>query len=456
MLETVEEYINRYDMIREGDLVVAGVSGGADSVCMLLQLYEYSKFVDYRLRVVHINHMIREDAPEDAAYVKNLCDERNIPFHYFEENVQEYAVKNGLSTEEAGRILRYADFEKILKEYGPDGKVAVAHNRNDVAETVMFNIFRGTGIEGLCSLTPVNGNIIRPLLGVTRESIEDYLREEETEYRTDSTNLANDYARNKIRNVLLPYADANICHNAIDHIADLSDRMCDIKEFIRGHVKEAYENTVTAASDRVTINLTGFNRLEPLLKQEVVLAALDNMTQGRKDIGGVHVNAILDLTGKSGEKRLDLPYDLECVKQYELLTIRKKQEQSENRFCVEVEPDSIIVLPNKARARISVIGRDYTREVIQKPYTKWFDYDKISSCLELRTRKSRDYLTINSDMGQKSLKDYLINEKVPREDRDEILVLADGNHVLWVVGYRISEYYKVTDETKSILEISIE
>ena len=192
-------------MILPKDEIIAGVSGGADSVCMFLQLIEYRKECEFDLKVVHINHMIRNDAGNDADFVKDLCYRNGVEFYLFNEDVIKLSKEKGISTEEAGREVRYERFRQVMSS--KRAKIAVAHNKNDVAETVLFNIFRGTGIEGLASLAPVNGNIIRPLLDLSRDEIEAYLIKKEQPFRTDSTNAECDYARNKIRNVMLPYAE---------------------------------------------------------------------------------------------------------------------------------------------------------------------------------------------------------------------------------------------------------
>ena len=204
MISKVKEYLTKYEMINPGDTVIAGVSGGADSTCMLLSLLEYKKIVDFDLKVVHINHLIRKEAKEDADFVGKICEKEGISFTCFEDDVEKIAKELGMSVEEAGRKVRYEHFREIAKD---TGKIAVAHNKNDVAETVLFNIFRGTGLEGLSSLEPVNGQIIRPLLGVTRKEIEEYLKTLNQEFCTDCTNNENEYARNKIRNVILPFAE---------------------------------------------------------------------------------------------------------------------------------------------------------------------------------------------------------------------------------------------------------
>ena len=453
MIKTVRDYILQYNMILPKDEIIAGVSGGADSVCMFLQLIEYKRECDFDLKVVHINHMIREDASEDAAFVKDLCARYGVEFFLFEEDVLKLAKDKGISCEEAGREIRYERFKQVMSS--KKAKIAVAHNENDVAETVLFNIFRGTGIEGLSSLMPVNKNIIRPLLGLSRDEIEAYLSEKGQQFKTDSTNAGCDYARNKIRNVMLPYAEENISSKSTEHIADLSKKMVLIREYIKKETEKAYLLAVTENEGSSVINLRVFSGLDPMLKREVLLLVMEKLTPHRKDITGQHIASLLDVTLKDGEKRIDLPYGLEAVKQYDNLTVRNSIKNSKEAFEYEIGSDTDISLPDGRILSVQVFDRDESALIERKTYTKWFDYDKIINCVKVRNRRAGDYITINSDMGKKSLKDYLIDCKIAKEQRDSIPLIADDSHILWVVGYRISEYYKVSDTTKRILQISV-
>lgn len=453
MIRNVEMYLKQFNMIEPGDEIIAGVSGGADSTCMLLQLAEYRSKCDYLLKVVHINHLIREDASEDAGFVEKLCALYEIPFYLFEEDVEKLAKDMGLSTEEAGRKVRYDRFRQVMES--DNAKIAVAHNRNDVSETVLFNMFRGTGIEGLCSLNPVNGNIIRPLIGMTRMEIEEYLNDVKQEYRTDSTNASNDYSRNKIRNVVLPFAEKEIVSGATEHIAALSEKMRLVRDYIRKEAETYLEKTVVFQDRGAVIDVEKIKTLEKLMQNEVVLIVLERLTSGRKDIGQIHVEAICGLLEKEGEKRISLPYGLEAVKQYGQMYIRPRVECDMHRIDSIIDKNDI-ALDDGHTLKMRIFNNTVGLSIPQNTYTKWFDYDKIIECLRIRNKQKGDYLTINSELKRKSLKDYMIDMKIPREQRDSLMVIADGSHILWVLGYRISEYYKVSEDTKNIIEISLE
>lgn len=453
MINRVKDYITEYGMISPGDEVVIGLSGGADSVCLLLNLVEYSKYVPMELKAVHINHMIREEAGEDAEFARKLCDKWKVPFYLFCEPIEEIARQEGISTEEAGRKIRYERFRQVLTS--KSGKIAVAHNSNDVSETVLFNMFRGTGIEGLASLEPVNGNIIRPLLGVGRAQIEEYLHNQGQSYVTDRTNLTDMYARNKIRNTILPFAEKEIVSGATEHIASLSQKMSRVRRYIENEAQKCSEATVSVDSTRCAdISTDAIEALDDVMQEEIILLTLHKLTNGRKDICESHVKSIMELLDKEGEKRVDLPYKLEAVKQYKHLYIREKRQEQVKPEAREIVPGAEITISDKETISARVFSYSSNMQIPDNPYTKWIDYDKIINCVILRNRSSGDYLTINAKLSEKSLKDYFINEKIPKEERDKILLLADGNHIIWVIGYRISEYYKISADTKRVMEIS--
>ena len=191
--------MEKYSMISKNDLVAAGVSGGADSLCLFWMLLEYRKRVPFDLVVVHVNHLIREEAGEDADFVKSICEKEKIPFYLKETDVGEMARKQKLSEEETGRKVRYEAFEEAIRLYKTEEntmcKIAVAHHQGDSAETMLFHLFRGTGLYGMTGILPINGKIIRPLLNVSREEIEEYLRKRGQEWCIDCTNEEDTYTQ---------------------------------------------------------------------------------------------------------------------------------------------------------------------------------------------------------------------------------------------------------------------
>lgn len=485
MIEKVQNYIQRFHMIEPNDTIVAGVSGGADSVCLLHVLKEMQRDTHLLVHVVHINHHMREEAGEDAAFVRRLCKDWGIPFYLVEEDVEAVAKELHLSPEEAGRKVRYEAFEKVFQAVGAD-KIAVAHNKNDCAETVVFNLFRGSSMRGMNGIAPVRGHIIRPLLGVERSEIEAYLQEKNIPYCIDRTNWEDTYTRNRIRHHILPYAEEQISQNVVRHIADTAELFGEAEELLQKLSHQAYHDCV---AEHCSQAITGREGLEMSLAAESVLGldrivqkyltmeCLSKLAGSRKDITSKHVADVLALFTKQVGRKTDLPYGMAAKREYGSVRIflSNQQNKGESTAVVEkadiriaIQPDMEMEISGLGRVRTRIIDRavcsgadpwfvkGHESEIIQeKTYTKWFDYDKIVRSLVLRTRKAGDYLTINEDNNKKSLKEYMINEKIPQADRDKLFVAADGNHILWLIGYRISQYYKVNRDTRRILEVHI-
>lgn len=463
MLQKVINFIEKHHMLEENDQVVVGVSGGADSVCLLMLLHEFRKIMPITLFVVHINHKIRKEAGEDARYVRLLCERLEVPYFLVEENVEQIAKRDKVSTEEAGRIVRYQAFFNVIEQHtGGKGKIAVAHNLGDCAETMMFHLFRGSGLAGLSGIVPVRDQIIRPILCLSREEIEGYLKKQKIDWCIDSTNKENTYTRNKIRNVVLPYAEKEICKGATTHVAKAAENILEVREYIQGQREKAMEQVVSWKDEQVMIGVESFSQLPLFMQKQVLLRCFHYFENGQKDITANHINSILSLFEKQGCKEIHLPYQLIAIKEYETVILKKtdrtKDQLEEDGGIVEE-----VVLSISTETAIKSLGMVNTRSffnenienIPQNIYTKWFDCDRIINPLVFRMRRSGDFLTINESGQKKSLKEYMIQEKIPKSKRNTIWVLADGQHILWIPGYRISAYYKVSKLTKKILEITI-
>ena len=225
MYQRVKEYIQRYHMLEKEDKVVTGVSGGADSICLLFMLIELQKELGFSIVAVHVHHGLREGtADADAAYVQKVCREQGIDLRIFREDVKKYAKKNKLTLEEAGRNVRRMRFGQVLEESGGT-KIALAHHQNDNAETLIWNLCRGCGLKGMGGIAPVDGVYVRPLLCLKRKEIESYLAERGISYCTDETNLEDDYTRNRIRSHVIPYLEEQINQQTVEHMADTMELM---------------------------------------------------------------------------------------------------------------------------------------------------------------------------------------------------------------------------------------
>lgn len=466
MTSKVFSFMEKYKMIEEGDLVIIGVSGGADSLCLLTLLLEYRRRKLFYPAVVHVNHGLRQEAYREAEYVKSICEKNDLPFYPVEAEVRKIARNKKISEEEAGRILRYESFEEALqyfkKEEIKGEKIAVAHHGNDQAETLLFNLFRGTGIYGMAGIRPKRDKIIRPLLCLQRDEIEDYLKDKGIRWCNDASNDGDDYTRNKIRHHILTYAKEHINRRTIEHLSGTAMQMAELREYIQGEINKAKETCCVDSEEGISIFLPKFLFLPELIKKQMILEILSDILPGRKNIGSVHLNNIMELCSKNGTKEITLPFHLHVKKEYDNLIFFQIKEERNKEGSSGKEIEEVRLVPGKCYEigegrilEVSILKREDSFVIEENQYTKFLDYDKIKSYPSLRSRQTGDYITINDRGEKKKLKEFMIEEKIPKDKRNLIPIIAEGGHILWIVGYRISAYYKVSKETKNLMQMTI-
>lgn len=450
-MQKVFEYIRQYHMINAGEKVVVGVSGGADSLCLLFVLKEYMRQVDFDMMVVHVEHGIRgQESLEDAAFVEQICQKEGLPYRCVSCLVPEIAGREGLGLEEAARKVRYEAFEQIKSEFGAD-KVAVAHNKNDQAETMLFQMVRGSGLKGACGISPVRGCIIRPLLDVTREEIEGYLKGRKLTWRTDSTNHDLEYTRNCLRHRILPELISEVNTKSVEHLALLGEELRRVQEYMETSAEAAAEGFIKKENNGITVDIDEFRQQPEVLRGYLLKEALRRDGCSLKDITRKHITQMEQLTEGQSGRQMDLPGGWAAGREFGKLRIWKKTEEDIFREIVRPEIPGETVL--KGESYVFRVFPYCGENIPQKIYTKWFDYDKIGSDLVLRTRQPGDFLTVDSRGSRKKLKSYFIEEKISLRERRNVLLLAKGSEIIWVTGHRISETYKVSDQTKKILEV---
>ncbi|MBR6627033.1 MAG: tRNA lysidine(34) synthetase TilS [Lachnospiraceae bacterium] len=469
-------------MLEPYDKVVLGVSGGADSVCLLFVLLEYAREIPLELSVVHVNHGIRQEAEQDAAFVRELCDKHGPA--YFQENADVAALAKEwhMSEEEAGRIVRYRAFERVAKETGAT-KIAVAHNSNDNAETLLFHLFRGSGIRGLGGIRPVREGIIRPLLCLERKEIEAFLQELGVAYCEDRTNSGDDYTRNRIRHHILPYAEAQVSGGVVASMGRTARILRETEDYLERQTHGALKHCVAETDTGYCLETEAFRKEDPVLQKRMLNQLLTELAPGKKDISYVHVQDMLRLFDSEGNRSIDLPFGIRARREYGRVFLERAAVWQEpfgqvkrgsvtgekSGFCVEIGLDTLkgpmadeegsltITVPETGLCmNFKVFSYKKGMKVPQNEYTKWLDYDRIDKSLSIRSRREGDYLSIRDGEGRlchKSLKKYMVAAKIPAGLRSRIPVLAMEEHVLWLPGYRISEYFKITDNTEHVLQV---
>ncbi len=469
-VDAVCKVMRDYRMVESGDSVVVGVSGGADSMCLLFLMSEIKDILGFSLSAVHVNHGIRGiSADGDQRYVEKECEKLGIPCFSVREDVPGYAREKGLSEEEAGRIIRYRAF----RERKPD-RIAVAHHAEDSAETTLFNLFRGTGLKGLSGIKPVSGDLIRPLLFFTKEEIEEYCRSKGIEYRQDETNSEDGYSRNRIRHYIIPEAE-KINSAAAKHIIEASGRIGEAWDYLEGEAEKIFNDSTDLSSmpEKLILCIDKIRDRERFMRSIVIKKCIAFLAGREKDITAVHVEDTWELMNSESGKRLSLPYGITAEKSFDtlILSLAEKDVSFEGQFyrneisfdVKEGEGELRVSLPNGVTAAGTIVGREEVEfedngtlenTVKNLRYTKWLDYDKIRGNAVWRTRRPGDRISIKG--GTKKLKDLFIEEKIPADKRDSICFLATGNEVIWVPGFRIGHAFKVTGQTGKILRVSLD
>lgn len=459
--QKVKVYVERFHMIEPKDTIVLGISGGADSVCLLKILARWKEAWGISLRAVHVHHQLRgEEADADERFVRELCENEGIPCRVFHEDVQGMAQREKIGLEEAGRIARYRCFATVCEDVG-GGKIALAHHQDDLAETMLHHLVRGTGMAGLCSLKPVSGNRIRPLLCLEKEEILVYLEAAGQPWRTDSSNLEDDYTRNRIRHHVLEELKTEVNPRAVRHMAQLSEELEETRAVLAQVAAEKRRQYVRK-SEKGMLLAEELKKEPDLIGRQIVHDLLKEISGKQKDFTRIHVEAVQELWNRKVGARRDLPYGMQAIRTYDGIYLERKAEKCETRDSEKKAGIQINVQSQGTESfqigeltlTVSRTARDFG-EIPEKKYTKWFDYDRIKQTLVIRHRQPGDRICLFDGGGSKKLKDYLIDRKIPAQKRDQLWLLADGSDILWIIGDRISAAYKVTAESQRILQAEI-
>jgi len=456
------ETIKVHELIEENEGIVVGVSGGPDSICLLHLLWRLRKKLSIKIFAVHLDHQFRGiEAEQDAKYVEKICNTLGVESFIFSYDVGKYSKEHGITFEEAGRELRYKLFDDVAKETG-SSKIAVAQNRNDQAETVLMRLIRGSGLEGLTAIDyKRDGKIIRPLLDITREEIEEYCDENNLKPRIDKTNLQTIYTRNKIRLELIPYIEKNFNSRIIDALWRSANLLRDDSDYLAKAAEERLKDITVKSHNKIySIDLKKFNKLHISMKKRVLRRVVEDVKGDLKDIGLKHIESIVDLaSNKTVGARIDLPGDIIVKLGYNSIDVKVNEFiKDEIKFCdfeykLNIgEAVSIEALKASIEAKIVPWSEKYIYE--KNRHTIFIDYNKVKGSLFIRNRRNGDRFRPFGMKGTKKLKDYFIDEKIPKEIRDKIPILCDEKGIIWIIGYRMSENYKPDIKTDKVIKLT--
>ena len=456
IFEKVLSTINKHELIQNGDKIVVGLSGGPDSVCLLHILSRLKDKFDLEIYAAHLNHQIRGiEAQKDAFYISKLCEEMGITFFIKSINVPEYCEKNGVSIEEGARKLRYEMFYEV-KNNTRANKIAIGHNLNDQAETILMRIMRGTGLQGLKGIEYIrDGVIIRPILDIERSDIEKYCEQNNLNPRIDKTNLESIYTRNKIRLELIPYMKDNFNSNIIESIARMGNSLRSDNDYIENESLIKFKEVSNINDDSVEINLSSYINLHNSIKVRILRNSIKHILGDTNFIDQRHIDDIIDLEDESKiDKVINLPRGIFVYRKKNSIILTNKEIVIEEiEFCYNIPSNGFIKIKEiDTIIETQVVSINKYKTSKSDKSCKWFDFNKIKGGIVVRNRRSGDKIKLSG--GSKKVKDLFIDIKIPKEDRCKIPIIADSQGILSVGDFRNSEDYKIDEKTKEVLKVS--
>ena len=459
MLDKVREYILKNELIDKGDNILVALSGGPDSVCLLHILARLRSEFDLRLGAIHINHLLRgEEAIEDENYTKELCRFLDVENYVERIDIATIAEKEGQSIELAGREERYKAFNKIKEKFSYN-KIAVAHNSNDQAETILMRLMRGSGLEGLTGIKAKREDgIIRPILCLNRNEIEGYCNEYKLEPRIDKSNYEKIYNRNKVRLDILPYMKENFNEDIIDTLNRMALLLQKDNEYLEEVATMAYRKYCKEEKDKIIVSKELFENEKEAITTRILKRSFKNISNSHKNFEMKHIVDIIELSKLGTNKEVHLTNGIVVQNIYGDIIFKQRKNKEDNIKLNEVyikKEDFFNKIEfSKYEIELQIISKKNNIEFSNNDLIKFFDYDKIEEGIIIRNRKDGDKMVPIGMKGTKKLKDIFINSKIPKEIRDIIPIVCFDEKIAWVVGVKVSEQFKVTSNTKQILKIT--
>ena len=443
------EFVNDFGLIGKGDSTLVAFSGGPDSLCLLDFLDKNRQLFSISVSAIYVEHNLRgAESKADGDFCEEFCREREIPFFRESINVTEFSKGKGISIEEAARELRYAKLKETALNVGA-ALIATGHNANDNAETVLLNVFKGKSLTSVAGIPVRRGNIIRPLLGLTREEILNYLNEEGLNYRTDSTNLKNDFQRNFIRNEIIPLLKNNLNPGLENSILKSSLAAANQTDFLKKATEYFYTRFVKNGNDTITIPIDFIDSFGIGSFYEIVKKGLREVF----NLGTTFRNLIelKELVHTQTGKMLYFPQDVKAFRERDVIVFTKSAEGDKEQKIkigekIKTLLGTIEIIPAEKPKR-SEFKTDGNAEFI--------DSDGVEDVFTLRRWAAGDYFFPLGMKGKKKISDFLTDAKVPTHKRKKYLVLLNGGKIVWLVGLRIDERFKIKEKTERVLKLCL-
>ncbi|MDD4169055.1 MAG: tRNA lysidine(34) synthetase TilS [Desulfotomaculaceae bacterium] len=456
----VREYIKRYRMVERGNKVVVAVSGGTDSVALLHLLYQLRPELGISLHVAHLNHMFRgAESEADACFVADLAKRYHLPATIEAVDVPAYRAAKRMSAQVAAREVRYRFLRKVAESAGA-AKVALAHQADDQAETIMINFLRGSGPSGLKGILPVRDDfLIRPLLIARRFEIERYCASLQLSFRQDSSNIKNVYLRNQVRMHLLPLLGEKYNPGMVSNLLRLGEICREEDEYLEEQALKAFQSATVASLDQISLSLENLQEIPRAILRRVLRLAWQALTGSRKNLSFQHAEDALNLLNSDVTGSVTtLPAGIVVTRTYRTLDLStglRRQDSDHYVYPLGV-PGTTYIPELDCTISVSFLPAEALPEPRSLPATEAvLDFDKLPPQLYVRRRLRGDVFCPYGQHSAVKLKDFLIKQKIKREERGFLPLVSTPKEIIWVGGVRVGENWKVDSNTKKVLHLKL-
>ncbi len=453
MFKTIEQkvlkLIDENQLIYKNDRILIALSGGADSVFLLHFFLKFQRRLGIQFSAFHLNHKIRgKEAKGDEMFCRNLCEEKKVEVFVAEKDVKGYAKKNKLSVEEAGRILRYKELERIADKK-LFAKIATAHNASDNAETVLLNLIKGAGLKGLSGIPVQRDKIIRPLLNLTSDEIRYYLRLKKFDYRLDASNISLDYERNYLRNEIIPKLKERINPKVEQKILSSSRIIRKTRVFFENQIAVVAQSAVKFSKGELKISFKELNELDKSLWGEFFKSVIES--KFNIDLSTENLNSLIKIIENQAGKKLVLSNKVIAIKEREFLSLVLEKPGPKKSFkrTIKINDEAEI---NGRTLKIEKVNVSEIKR-LKKRSVEYICTDGIKTVFQIRKWKEGDRFCPLGMKGSKKVSDFLIDEKIPSTEKNEQLVLTNSGRIVWVVGLRIDDRFKINSKTKKAIKL---
>jgi tRNA(Ile)-lysidine synthase len=472
LIKTVKSTVAKYSMLKPGEAVLVGISGGADSIALIHILMKLSHDFDLRLAIAHLNHSLRgEESDRDAEFVMSVAENLNLRRYIKKIDVKKFSKYHKLSIEEAGRILRHKFLNDTALLHGFD-KIALGHQKDDTAETVLINILRGSGPQGISGIPPKRDMFIRPLINVRRSDIECFLQAENISFMTDSSNNDPRYLRNRIRNSLIPLLAFDYNSDIVENLSRMAEIFRDEQSWLESIILALFERTkLSEENAHIQLSIPDLKNMPSAAARRIIRKAVQELKGNLNGIGFKHMDAILKLIDSENKKNLvDFPGPVRIKRENDKLIIIRCKNKGRIR-CNDIKqplfeydingPQTIFIKEIDHLLQLTELS---SNQVIALKKSNFFTsdpneayIDMVSLCypISVRTFRAGDRFRPLGLTGFQKLKKFFINNKVPLSERKKIPILECSGKIIWVAGYRIDDSVKVLSSTKRVLKASL-